>query len=181
MSTASFFIYGYFHTIISFLEYPCVLTNSFTFLEYIKLHTWLPVSTQCIGLHVRVFQNLMHLSAVPPPLHIAPCWCGDQAMAFTAATWSVNFTNGFVGFVLFHIINLLSLPPEANYCSSGLHLSPQTSYLWPSSFAKKSFLARMSLCNIDLSLEPLLMNEVFQAMHPILPSCPAYLLTIFCF
>ena len=158
-----------------------MLTNSFTFLEYIRLQTWLPVSTQCIGLQVRVFQNLMHLSAVPPPLHIVPCWWGDQAMAFTAATWSVNFTRGLVGFVLFQIISLLSLPPEANYCSSGLHLRPQTSCLWPSSLAKKSSFALISLCNIDLSREPLLMNEVFHAMQPILPSWPAYFFTIFYF
>ena len=69
VNTAIFFIWGYFQTIISFLEYPWVETSSLTFFEYARLHTWLPVSTQWRGLHVRVFQNLIHLSAVPPPLH----------------------------------------------------------------------------------------------------------------
>lgn len=158
-----------------------MLTNSLTFFEYIKLQTWLPVSTQCIGLQVRVFQNLIHLSAVPPPLHMVPCWCGDHAMALTAATWSVNLTRGLVGLVLFQIISLLSLPPDASCCSSGLHLRPHTSYLCPSSLAKKSSLALISLCNIDLSREPLLMKDVFHAIQPILPSWPAYFLTIFYF
>ena len=40
-----------------------------------------------MGCPVSVFQNLMYLSAVPPPEAKRPWWCGDQAMAFTAATW----------------------------------------------------------------------------------------------
>lgn len=155
-----------------------MLTNSLTFFEYDKLQTWLPVSTQCNYLHVSVFQNLMHLSAVPPPLHIIPCWCGFQAIALTAATCSLNFTNGFEYDPLCQMSNLLSLPPEASCCSSGLHLSPHTSYLCPSSFAKKSCFDRISLWRIHLSLEPLLKNEFVQAMHPILPSCPLYDFTI---
>ncbi len=35
---------GYFHIIIWFSEYPCVLTISFTFLENIRLQTCDPVS-----------------------------------------------------------------------------------------------------------------------------------------
>lgn len=122
----------------------------------------------------------MHLSAVPPPLHIVPCWWGDQAIAFTAATCWLNLTNGLALFVLLHIINLLSLPPEASCCSSGLHLSPQTSYLCPSSLAKKSSFILGSLWRMLLSLDPLLKNELFQAIQPILPSWPSNFLTIFC-
>lgn len=43
-----------------------------------------------IGYKVLVFQNLMHLSAVPPPEARRPFWWGDQPMAFTAAEWSEN-------------------------------------------------------------------------------------------
>ena len=139
------------------------------------------MSIQCIGFKVRVFQNLIQRSAVPPPLHMAPCWWGDQAMALTAATCSLNLAYGFWWFPLLQIISLLSFPPEANCCSSGLHFKPQTSCLWPSSLAKKSLFDLWSLWRIVLSLEPLLKNELFHAMHPILPSCPWNFLTIFCF
>lgn len=44
-----------------------------------------PVSMQFKGEAVAVFQNLMHLSAVPPPDAMSPCWWGDQARALTAA------------------------------------------------------------------------------------------------
>lgn len=40
---------------------------------------------QLMGTPLAVFQNLMHLSAVPPPDASNPCWCGDHAIAFTAA------------------------------------------------------------------------------------------------
>ena len=36
----TFPIDGYFHTIIWFWEYPCVLTSSFTFLLHARLQTW---------------------------------------------------------------------------------------------------------------------------------------------
>ena len=41
-----------------------------------------------------VFQNRMHRSAVPPPEHSSPCWCGDHAIAFTAAVCSLNRNTG---------------------------------------------------------------------------------------
>jgi len=50
-----------------------VLTNSFTFVEKHKLQTWEPVSSDLISAPVSVFQNLMHLSAVPPPETKRPC------------------------------------------------------------------------------------------------------------
>ena len=40
----------------------------------LKVHTWEPVSTDCNGCWVRVFQNLIHLSAVPPPDASKPCY-----------------------------------------------------------------------------------------------------------
>lgn len=46
---ASFFMLGYFHTIIWFWLYPWVETSSFTFLEKSRLHTWLPVSSELTG------------------------------------------------------------------------------------------------------------------------------------
>ena len=60
------------------------LTNQ-TILLQAKLHTWDPVSIELIHEPFNVFQNLIHRSAVPPPLASRPCWWGDQAMAFTAA------------------------------------------------------------------------------------------------
>lgn len=112
---------GYFHTIIWFWEYPWVLTSSFTFLLHARLQTcikmvsenyqnckfnwhwktvaiqcitWLPVSTKFSILLFTVFQKRMHRSAVPPPDARRPCWCGDQAMALTAAVCSMSFKTG---------------------------------------------------------------------------------------
>jgi hypothetical protein len=62
-----FYNVGYFHTIISLFENPCVLTNSLVVLEKIKLHTCDPVSMLSSRVPLSVFQNLMVLSADPPP------------------------------------------------------------------------------------------------------------------
>lgn len=48
----------------------------------------------CSGCPVSVFQKRMQRSAVPPPDASSPCWCGDQAMAFTAARCSVYCCTG---------------------------------------------------------------------------------------
>ena len=69
--------------------------------------------------------------------------------------------------------SLLSFPPEASYYSSKLHLSPHTSCLCPSNLASKLCFVLRSLCKMLLSLEPELRNLLFQAIVPILPSCPA--------
>lgn len=71
-----------------------VLTSSLACLDQARLHTWEPVSIHCKGWEVRVFQNRMHRSAVPPPDARRPCWWGDQAMAFTAARCSVYCCTG---------------------------------------------------------------------------------------
>ena len=90
VNVAIFYICGYVHTIIWFNEYPCVLTNSFEVLENIKFQTWDPVSKNLIQDLFKTFQNLIHLSAVPPPVAKIPCSCGDHPIAFTAAWWSKN-------------------------------------------------------------------------------------------
>lgn len=82
---------GHFHRIIWFCEYPCVDTNSETVLENMRLHTCDPVSMDDDSVPVLQFQNLMHLSAVPPPDASNPCWCGDHASALTAAVCWLNF------------------------------------------------------------------------------------------
>ena len=48
-----------------------------------------PKSTQNENIRSNECQKFSssHLSAVPPPLASSPWWWGDQAMAFTAATW----------------------------------------------------------------------------------------------
>lgn len=55
-----------------------------------KKKTWLPVSIELSIFPLAVFQNRMHRSAVPPPDARSPCWCGDHAMALTAAVCSVR-------------------------------------------------------------------------------------------
>lgn len=53
--------------ITSLFEYPCVLTNYLVVLENIRLHTCEPVSILSIREPLYVFQNLIVLSADPPP------------------------------------------------------------------------------------------------------------------
>lgn len=70
------------------------LTSSLACLDQARLHTCDPVSMHCRGCPVSVFQKRMQRSAVPPPEARSPCWCGDQAMAFTAARCSVYCWTG---------------------------------------------------------------------------------------
>ena len=77
------------------------------------------------AVEVVVFQKRMHLSAVPPPDASRPCWCGDHAMALTAAVWSENFRTGLAD-AWFQMYSWLSLPPDAICLSSGDHFSPHT-------------------------------------------------------
>lgn len=72
----------------------CALTSSLACLDQARLHTCEPVSMHCSGWPVSVFQNRIQRSAVPPPDASSPCWCGDQAIAFTAARCSVYCCTG---------------------------------------------------------------------------------------
>lgn len=85
----------------------------------------LPVSMVLSAEEVAVFQNRMQRSAVPPPDARRPCWWGDQAMALTAAEWSVKRSTG-VEECRFQMKSWLSLPPLAISRSSGDHFSPHT-------------------------------------------------------
>ena len=127
---------------------------------------------------VRVFLNLIVLSAVPPPDTRRPCWWGDQAIALTAAAWSQNLTTGSVLWGV-QRSSLLSLPPEQSCCSSKDHFKPQTYCLCPRSLLKKGLLLRRSLCKIVLSLDPVLSMEEFHAMEPTLLEWPCIILTLF--
>ena len=68
-----------------------MLTNSLEFFDQARLHTCDPVSIELMHVLFDVFQNLIVLSAVPPPLARIPCYlkmitcCGLQAIALTAA------------------------------------------------------------------------------------------------
>lgn len=115
-----------------------------------------------------MFQNLMHLSAVPPPVANRPAWFGFHAIALTAARCSPNFATGYSLFK-FQIINLLSFPPLANCCPSNDHLRPQISCLWPICLWVMLYFILKSLLRIILSLEPVLNVEPFQAIELILP------------
>lgn len=77
-----------------FLPPTWALTSSLACLDQARLHTCEPVSMHCRGWPVSVFQKRMQRSAVPPPDASSPCWCGDQAMAFTAARCSVYCCTG---------------------------------------------------------------------------------------
>ena len=90
------------------------------------------IELKCLTCPVSVFQNRIHLSAVPPPEARSPWWWGDHAMALTAAKCSVKVWTGWV-MLEFQTKSLLSLPPEARYWLSGDHLRPHTSCLCPTS------------------------------------------------
>ena len=155
-----------------------MLTSSFRLLLKIKLQTWDPTSTVFTVVPFNVFLNLIVLSAVPPPEAKRPCWWGDQAIAFTAAVWSLNFKIGSVEYG-FHTKSLLSFPPEHNCWSSKDHLSPQIYCLCPINLLVKGVFALRSLCKMVLSLDPVLRIDEFQAIAPTLFVCPCKILTLF--
>lgn len=76
------------------LRLRCGLTSSLACLDQARLHTWDPVSVLCRAWPVSVFQKRRQRSAVPPPDASSPCWWGDQAMALTAARWSLYCCTG---------------------------------------------------------------------------------------
>lgn len=78
----------------------------------------------------RVFQNLIVRSADPPPEASTPWLWGFQASPLTAALCWLNLLTGTIEWV-FHIINLLSFPPDANDWPSKDHFNPQTYWVWP--------------------------------------------------
>lgn len=92
--------------------------------NYIEL-AWLPVSIELSIFPLAVFQNLIHLSAVPPPDATRLCWWGDHAIALTAAVCSVSRSTGCCD-RWFHTRSWLSFPPDASSRSSCDHFSPQT-------------------------------------------------------
>lgn len=122
---------GYFQMMISLLEYPWVLTISLVFLENIRLQTCEPVSMLSRRDPSRVFQNLIVLSADPPPDASTPWLWGLHAIPFTAAQWEVNLQMGVVLLAL-QMNSLLSFPPDASRLLSKDHFSPQTSWVCPS-------------------------------------------------
>lgn len=130
VNVSIFYIFGIVQTFISFNEYPCVLTSSFTFLANIRLQTCEPTFKHFVYSPFIEFQNLMVLSAVPPPETKRPCWWGDQARAFTAAECFNRLKTGAFE-CGDHMLSLLSLPPEASCCWSKDHLRPQTYCLCP--------------------------------------------------
>lgn len=130
------------------------------------------MSNSLIKPPVKLFQNLIFLSAVPPPLAKIPRWCGDQAIALTAARCSQNRHVGLES-VPPHTNNLLSLPPEANWSVSVFHRNPHTSCLWcPASFLIYCSGARVSRCSIVRSREPDDRMWLFHAKQPTLPEWP---------
>lgn len=130
VSVVIFSSVGYFHTTISLLEYPCVLTNYFVVFENMRLHIWDPVSMLSKSVPSSVFQNLIVLSADPPPEAKTPWLWGFHASPFTAAECWLNLLTGTTECV-FHIMSLLSFPPDASDWPSNDHFSPHTSCVCP--------------------------------------------------
>lgn len=159
-------MFGYDQMLISFWEYPCVLTTSWRDLLNYKLHIWDPVSYEQIIYPVNTFLILIIRSAVPPPVANKPCWWGDQAIALTAALWSLNLLMACP--FKFHTMTLLSFPPDAKYWSSFDHFNPQI--YWPCSdnFWTKFLWDLRSLCKMVLSLDPVESNFLLQAIDPTL-------------
>lgn len=173
VNVATFYKLGYFHTIISLFEYPCVDTISFVVLENIKLQTCEPVSILSNNVPSSVFQNLIVLSAEPPPDASTPCVCGLQAKPFTAAQCWLNLLIGIAD-LLDQIINLLSLPPEARWFPSYDHFKPQTYCVWPSYLLMIDFwLSLKSLKLIVLSRDPVANKLALHAKELTLSSWPA--------
>ena len=170
IKVATLFNLGYDQILISFWEYPWVLTSSCIFLLNAKLQIWEPVSFYATIWPVRTFLNLRVLSAVPPPVARRPCCWGDQAKALTAALWSVYLLINWP--VFDHTPTLLSFPPDARYCSSRDHFRPHIYWLCSSNFAVKSLLIRVSLKRMLLSLDPVESWEELQAKAPTLLSWP---------
>ena len=144
-----------------------MLTSSCDTLLNIRQQTCEPASTTLVVVLVSVFLNLIVRSAVPPPDTNIPCWCGDQATAFTAAWWSLYFISGYALLAL-QTMSLLSFPPEHSICSSGDHFSPQTYCLWPAKVEMNSRLSLRSRLRMFLSREPLLSREELQLREPTL-------------
>lgn len=172
------------------------LTNSLACLDQARLQTWDPVSMHCSGCEVKVFQNRIQRSAVPPPEASRPCWWGDQAMALTAARWSMYVCTG-VSDEWFHTsswnnsrlcqkkhvtfwhwesvtyngdrnFTVLSLPPEASSWWSVLHFRPHTSCLCPCSrLSDWSGGVRTSLWRIIRSRLP---DDSWSAFHANAPA-----------
>lgn len=98
----------------------------FVVFENMRLQTWEPVSMLSSRVPSSVFQNLIVLSADPPPEARTPWVCGLQARALTAAECWENLLTG-----LFdegdQMISLLSFPPEAKWFPSKDHFNPHTS------------------------------------------------------
>ena len=65
-------------------------------------------------------ENLMYLSAVPPPLARSPWWWGDQAIAFTAARCSVYL----LSWIVTTFLTIAGFLTFASECSP--HRSTQT-------------------------------------------------------
>lgn len=119
-----------------------------------------------------VFQNLIVLSAEPPPDAKTPWLWGFHAKPLTAAQCWLNLLTG-IGECLFHIMSLLSFPPEARDCPSKDHFNPHTYWVWPSYTATISLgLILVSCMIIVRSLDPLANRLPDQDKELTLALCP---------
>ncbi|EKU20650.1 hypothetical protein NGA_2064900, partial [Nannochloropsis gaditana CCMP526] len=90
VSSLSLTMLGYFHRQSWFSEKPWEESSSFSCLLQSKEQTWEPVSIELRRAPFAPFQNLMHRSAVPPPVAKIFRSKGHQARALTAAWCSAS-------------------------------------------------------------------------------------------
>lgn len=139
LNSCIFVMEGYFHKMSWFSLNPWDEQISLWCFDHNKEQTCDPVSIEFKTAPELVFQNLIVLSAVPPPLASNPRWKGHHANAFTAALCCVSWRRGPIWFEwsdeLFGRRDMaasqrhkrFSFPPLANVLPSSFHLRPQTS------------------------------------------------------
>lgn len=163
-----FTIDGYFHRMSWFSVKPWELSNSRSCLFHRRAQTCEPVFTEFKQEPVWLFQNLIHMSAPPPPEARRLLWKGHQARAFTAALWSSSLWSHCIGefeeaIDLSHMKRRLSFPPLANCWPEADHFSPQTPWWCPLYVSIMCSLTLTSLLMIFASIPPVVRMWLFQA------------------
>merc|ERR1719431_361289 len=138
---------------------PWLETSSLYSGAHSREHTWDWVSVLLSREPFPLFQILIHLSAVPPPLARMLGCQGHQESALTAAWWCVREWRGLgppwrppaSGA---HSASTLSFPPLASMRPSGLQARPHTSWACPDTRPTWCCAILTSLCWISPALLP---------------------------
>ncbi len=130
--------------------------------------TWDCVSIFCKMLPLYMFQILMCLSAVPPPVASKFDCHGHQATALTAAVWLRNVCNGLLSCDIAEsqMATKLSLAPLAKCRPSWFHLRPHTSCVCNLSVLTWCWATRTSWCCMTPPRDPLVSTCEFHDNEP---------------